>query len=108
MSSQPLFIRMSPPRCAAAAQTSLVPGGRAIMRGMAAALLCLALVNPATVAMAAEAPAPVKKQTHIPAQSLGSALKALAKERGLRVVFVAEEVERLRTPGVSGEFTSEE
>jgi iron complex outermembrane receptor protein len=51
---------------------------------------------------------PIKKLTNIPAESLGDALQALAKERNFQIVYVSEQINGLRTKGASGEFTQEE
>jgi iron complex outermembrane receptor protein len=51
---------------------------------------------------------PIKKPTSIPAQSLGPALQALARQRNFQVVFVSEDVNSLRTQGAMGELTQEE
>jgi iron complex outermembrane receptor protein len=60
------------------------------------------------LAVADDVRASVRKPTNIPAQSLGAALEALAKDRNLQVVYVSEELTGLRTHGALGEFTSEE
>ncbi len=57
---------------------------------------------------AADVHAATRVATDIPPQDLGSALQVLAKERGFQVVFVAKDLERLRTAGAKGELTSEE
>jgi iron complex outermembrane receptor protein len=69
----------------------------------AAASLCLAGLS-----MADDVHAPVKKQTNIPAEGLGPALQALAKERNFQIVYVSEQINVLRTKGASGELTPEE
>jgi iron complex outermembrane recepter protein len=68
--------------------------------------ICLALAG--LSAAAAEAQAAIKRQTHIPAQSLGAALQSLAREHSFQLVYVSEEVDVLRTQGAVGEFTPEE
>jgi len=60
------------------------------------------------LAVADDVRAAVKRETNIPAQQLGSALQALAKDRNFQVVYVSEEVNDRRTAGVVGEFTPEE
>lgn len=52
--------------------------------------------------------AAIKKQTNIPAQGLGPALQAFAKDRDLQIVYISEEVNDLRTRGVAGEVTADE
>src|ERR1700674_3466159 len=52
--------------------------------------------------------AAVKKPTNIPAESLGPALQTLAKERHFQIVYVSEQINVLRTKGVSGDLTPEE
>ncbi len=58
--------------------------------------------------LAAGADAAVRKQTNIPAEALGVALRALAQDRGIQLVYVAEEVNSLATPGASGDLTPQE
>jgi iron complex outermembrane recepter protein len=55
-----------------------------------------------------DAQASIRKETNIPAEGLGSALKALAKDRNFQVVYVTEEIANVRTEGAVGEFTTEE
>ena len=52
--------------------------------------------------------AAVKKPTNIPAESLGPALQTLAKERHFQIIYVSEQINVLRTKGVSGDLTPEE
>src|SRR5271168_5141560 len=52
--------------------------------------------------------AAVKKPTNIPAESLGPALQTLARERHFQIVYVSEQINVLRTKGVSGDLTPEE
>jgi iron complex outermembrane receptor protein len=86
--------------------TSLRRGGGALMRtAVAAAVACLILGG---FCAADEAQALAKKQTNIPAQELGSALQALAKDRDLQVIYISEEVNLLRTTGAVGQFTADE
>ena len=49
-----------------------------------------------------------KKPTYIPAESLGPALQTLAKERHFQIIYVSEQINVLRTRGVSGDLTPEE
>jgi iron complex outermembrane receptor protein len=70
---------------------------------VAAVSLCLI-----GLAVADDVRASIRRPTNIPAQALGSALEALAKDRNFQVVYVTEELNGLRTYGAVGEFTSEE
>ena len=70
------------------------------------AAVCLSMVG---FAVAAESQAAmVKMPTNIPAQGLGPALKTLAKDRGLQLVFRSEIVGSARTQGASGNLTTPE
>jgi iron complex outermembrane recepter protein len=69
------------------------------------AALCVSLVG---LVVADDVRASIRKSTNIPAQSLGSALEALAKDRNFQLVYVSEDLNELRTHGAVGEFTSEE
>ena len=60
------------------------------------------------LAVADDVRAAMKKATNIPAEGLGVALQALAKDRNFQVVYVTEEVSYLRTQGAVGEFTADE
>jgi iron complex outermembrane recepter protein len=71
----------------------------------AAAAACLTVIG---FAAADDVKAAIRKTTDIPAQGLGPALQALAKERGFQIVYVSDEVNSLRTQGARGELTSEE
>jgi iron complex outermembrane recepter protein len=62
----------------------------------------------ARVSMADDVHTAVKKPTNIPAESLGPALQTLAKERHFQIVYVSEQINVLRTKGVSGDLTPEE
>jgi iron complex outermembrane recepter protein len=46
--------------------------------------------------------------THIPPEALGPALRSLAQEFGLQIVYPSKDIASLRTPGVTGSFTLEE
>jgi iron complex outermembrane receptor protein len=69
------------------------------------AAMCLSVSG---FSQAADAGSTDRIPTHIPGQPLGSALQSLAKERGLQLVYVTEEVGELRTAGAIGSFTSDE
>ena len=71
----------------------------------ATAVAWLSLIG---VAAVPDAEASIRKLTFIPAQSLGAALKALAKDRGFQIVYVSDDVDSVQTQGASGELTSEE
>jgi iron complex outermembrane recepter protein len=75
------------------------------MRIAVVAAVCMSMVG---LAAAADAEAAMKLPTHIPAQGLGPALKALAKDRGFQVVFRTEVVGSARTHGASGDLTTPE
>ena len=73
--------------------------------GVAVAVVSLSIIG---LAVADDVRASVRRPTNIPAQGLGPALQALAKDRNFQVVYVSEEVANVRTQGAVGEFTSEE
>lgn len=60
------------------------------------------------LSMAADVHATIKKRTHIPAQGLGPALRAFAKDNKLQIIYWSEYVEKLRTDGVVGDVTVDE
>ena len=70
-----------------------------------AACLSLCLIGFAT---ANEAHASIRKDTNIPAEGLGPALNALARDRNFQIVYVTEEIANLRTAGATGLFTTDE
>jgi len=61
-----------------------------------------------SMAAAGPADATVRKSTSIPAESLDLALRTLAKDRHLQVLYRAELVQDVRTSGASGSLTSDE
>jgi iron complex outermembrane recepter protein len=69
------------------------------------AAVCVSLVG---LSNAQNANAAMKRPTHIPAQSLGSALKTLAQERDLQVLYFSDTVKDLHTGGASGDLTQDE
>jgi iron complex outermembrane receptor protein len=73
--------------------------------GVVSAAVGLCLAGPS---VADDVHTPIKKLTNIPAEGLGDALQALAKERNFQLVYVSEQINGLRTKGASGEFTQEE
>src|SRR5258708_486503 len=85
---------------------SLYGGGGYLMRlSVVAACLCLCLIG---FSSAQDAHASIRKETNIPAEGLGPALNALAKDRNFQIVYVTEEIANVRTEGAVGEFTTEE
>lgn len=72
---------------------------------MTATALCLSIAG---LSMASEAGAAIRKGVSIPAQGLGPALQAFAKDRELHVVFISEDVHNLRTQGAAGNLTVQE
>ncbi len=72
---------------------------------VAVAAVCLSIIG---LASADDVRAAIRKPTNIPAQSLGTALQQLAKDRNFQIVYVTEEVNSLRTGGAVGEFNTEE
>ncbi len=75
------------------------------MRTTISAAVCLAL---ASVAIADNADAAIRKHTSISAQSLEPALREFAKERDLQLIFVAEDLHGRNTKGAVGELTHTE
>jgi outer membrane receptor protein involved in Fe transport len=72
---------------------------------VAVAAVCLSVIG---LAIADDVRASIRKPTNIPAESLSEALQTLAKNRNFQVVYVSEEVNKLRTQGAVGEFNTEE
>jgi iron complex outermembrane recepter protein len=58
--------------------------------------------------IADEATASIRKLTSIPAQNLGAALQALARERDVQVVYFSRSIDVLDTQGAVGELTTDE
>jgi outer membrane receptor protein involved in Fe transport len=69
------------------------------------AAICSCLVG---LSVAGELHASIKKTTDILPQPLGVALRMLARERGLQLVYESAQVNPLRTRGARGDLTSEE
>jgi iron complex outermembrane receptor protein len=69
-----------------------------------AAALCLTV----GVSTAAEVRAAIKESTHIAPQALEPALHALAKTRGLQIVYRSEVVGTMHTRGAEGQLTTDE
>ncbi len=97
---------MDSPQHQPVAPTGIISRRRVLLRAAASVValtLCIIMV-----AIAADALAPVKRPTNIPAQSLGAALQELARERGFQIVYVSEDVNSLRTGGAVGDLTPTE
>jgi TonB-dependent siderophore receptor len=85
---------------------SLIRGRGSIMRiTLAVAVACLSLV---AVTAGKDAEAAMRRQTNIAAQGLAPALRILAKEREVQLVYRAEVVGDQRTSGAAGDLTFEE
>lgn len=67
--------------------------------------LCVSVVS---LSLADDVRASIEKPVNIPAESLGVALKQLARQRGFQIIYVAEDLTGLRTLGAKGNFTSEQ
>jgi outer membrane receptor protein involved in Fe transport len=77
-----------------------------IMRlSLAAGTVCLTLIG---LCSAAGSWASITRNTNIPAQGLGPALEMLAREYNVQIVFVSEDINRLRSHGAIGKFTPEQ
>ncbi len=84
---------------------SLTRGTSALMHIAAAATA----VSFATLRLAsADDAAAARKPTSIAAQQLGPALNQLAQSRGLQVLYLSSTVRDRRTPGASGDITTDE
>jgi iron complex outermembrane receptor protein len=84
---------------------SLTRGTSALMHIAAAATA----VSFATLRLAsADDAAATRKPTSIAAQQLGPALNQLAQSRGLQVLYLSSTVRDRRTPGASGDITTDE
>ena len=68
-----------------------------------AAAICLSLVG---LSMAAQSRASIRRTTDILPQPLGVALRSLARDRGLQLVYESAAVNPLRTRGARGDLTS--
>ena len=86
--------------------TSLLRGGGCVRRlSVIAPCLSLCMIG---FSSADDAHASVRKETSIPAEGLGPALNALAKDRNFQIVYVTEEIANVHTDGAIGEFTTDE
>lgn len=72
---------------------------------MTTAALCLAIFE---LSNAAESASAIKSRIDIPPQALAAALQTFAKGSNVQLVYVAEEIDGVRTRGVTGELTQEE
>jgi iron complex outermembrane recepter protein len=89
-----------------AAMQSLIRGGGVFVRiTLLAASLCLLVVG---FAGAADAQAMARQTTRIPPQSLDSALRTLATERGFHIVYLPDVVGRRETQGANGDLTQDQ
>src|SRR5882757_6858017 len=101
----PLYTRINSRRRPASTTKRFTRSRGVVMRIAVVAAVCMSMVG---LAAAVDAEAAMKLSTHIPAQGLGSALQALAKDRGFQVVFRTEVVGNARTNGASGDLTTPE
>ena len=72
---------------------------------VAVAVACLVTGG---LASADQVSAAIRKPTSIAPQNLGSALQELARDRNFQIVYVAEEINTLRTQGAVGDFDADE
>lgn len=70
---------------------------------VALAVSCILVTSLSATELAA---ASVRKQTHIPAQSLGTALEAFARDRSLQLIYVTAEVDAVRSAGAVGNLSA--
>lgn len=75
------------------------------MRVSLALALAMTIVS---IATADPAEASIRRQTNIPAQNLGTALKSFATERGLAMIYRAELVQEVNTAGAVGDLSVDE
>src|SRR5262249_45378547 len=81
-------------------------GWGVFMRALVAvAVACVSCVG---LSVAGEAQASIRKSINIPAGGLGPALQVLSTEGHVHIVFISEDVQRLRTQGASGTLTVDE
>src|ERR1700722_9076103 len=89
-----------------AAMKSLHRGRGAIMRiAVAVAVACLSLV---AITSGKDAEAAIRRQTNITAQGLAPALRILAKERDVQLVYRTDLVGDHQTSGAAGDLTFDE
>jgi iron complex outermembrane recepter protein len=70
-----------------------------------ATAVCLSIIG---YCWAPDADAAMRKPVDIPAEGLGPALQALARDRGLQIIYRSDTVDSLRTQGAAGDFTAAE
>ncbi len=70
-----------------------------------AAAVCLSIVG---LSEAQNAKAAMRLDTHIPAESLGTALKSFAQERNLQILYFSDAVRDVHTGGAVGQLTTDE
>src|SRR5690606_9205348 len=81
------------------------PWGELMRIAVVAAVASLVLCS---LSLAEEARAALRRPTNIPAQSLGSALRALAEERDIQVVYFSSNIDPIPSGGAQGELTVDE
>src|SRR5262249_471468 len=96
---------MRPPPFQTAAHIRLIRGRGVVMRVVLAMAVALSLVS---IAAADQAEGWIRKHTEIAAQDLNAALQSFAAERGIAMVYRAEVVSKVNTPGASGDLTLDE
>src|SRR5438552_369228 len=101
-----LYTRMSVALVGLGNTTSLLRGIGGVMRVVVvAAAISLSIVG---LSLAEDARASIRRPTNIPAEPLAPALKQLAHERAIQVVFQTEVVGATQTHGAAGELTTAE
>lgn len=75
---------------------------------MRAAVLATTVTLAIGLAAASDADAAIKRYINVPAQSLGPALRSLAKQRNFQIIYASQDVADLRSPGAVGEFTADQ
>lgn len=88
-----------------AGNESITTGELLMRTTVAAAVACLTIIS---ISHAADVKASIKKETSIPAQGLAPALRTLAADREIHLIFVSEDVAGRRTSGAVGDLTLEE
>ena len=68
-------------------------------------LTAVGILSVVSLSMADDVRADIKKDTNIPAETLGAALQTLARQRKFQIVYVSEQVDDLRTEGAKGQLT---
>lgn len=75
---------------------------------MRIALAVAVALGVGSIVLADPSVAAIRKQTNIPAQDLGPALKEFAASRDLNVLYLSNTVRDLQTSGAAGEITTDE